>query len=72
MIIIIVKYLFLKKICKYYGVDVDDYEFFDEDYENYDYEMIIIIVFMMIMIFMMIIIMMIICIIKNLLINLNV
>ena len=47
---IIVKCLFLKKKlyytskdCKYFGVDVDDYEFndyefFDEDYENYGYD----------------------------------
>ena len=48
---IVVRYLFLKKKlyytsndCDYFGVDVDDYElfdenyeFFDEDYEDYDY-----------------------------------
>ena len=33
---------YTNKDCKYFGVDVDDYEFndyefFDEDYENYDY-----------------------------------
>ena len=38
MIIIIVKCLFLKKNCKYYGVDVNHFEFFDEDYENYGYD----------------------------------
>ena len=34
---------YTSKDCKYYGVDVDDYEFndyeiFDKDYENYDYD----------------------------------
>ena len=27
-----------KKNCKYYGVDVNHFEFFDEDYENYGYD----------------------------------
>ena len=39
---IIVRYLFLKKICEYLNVDVDDYEFNDyefddDDYGNYNY-----------------------------------
>ena len=34
---------YTSKDCKYYDVDVDDYEFndyefFDEDYDNYDYD----------------------------------
>ena len=40
--IIIVRYLFLEKICEYLNVDVDDYEFNgyefdDDDYGNYNY-----------------------------------
>ena len=69
---IIARYLFLKKICEYLNVDFDDYEFNIMNLMMMIMVIIIIIVFMIILILIIMIIMMIIYIIKRLLINLDV